>query len=231
MNKFTIPFLPLTVVLVLLIGCNEAFEGNTRANNGQSGTGVEEVILHKGKFKSLLEYVTWVNDTTHGFIQRKSLNGINYMVQYKPELIRALERYALGTAINNNMIASMINDTAKQKMAYFYVKITGKEDVLSNGFNTEKSVTEYFGYHAEKDFMLIQQADTLYPVLYHFENTYPQFPYLSVLLAFELPEDNSNSQYQTVVFNGDNKGSVKMQFNKQQIFNQPEFDKINEIWQ
>jgi hypothetical protein len=232
MNKFMILLIWLATVVVLLFGCNQTFEGSTGTNAMQSGALAEEVILHKGKFKSLAEYITWVNDTAHGFIKKQSIGGMNYEIQYKPALIRALERFSSGYQINNSIITPIITDTAKQKLVYYNIKITNDgREISTQTFNTTKSLTEYFGYYAEKDFMLINEADTLYPILYHFENTYPQFPYLSVLLAFELPEQYSNNTYQTIAFTGDTRGILQVTFNKQQIFNQPEFDKINEIWQ
>ena len=219
----------LTTITVFITCCNQSFESS---NTSSLALGQEPLLLQESNFKNIAEYVMWVSDTTHGFLKLQKIENTTYEFHYQPTLLKALERFNSGTLINNQLINSIINDSSNKRLAYFNIKVKeNKGTSVANMFKTDKSIAEYFGYYAEKDFTLFCGSDTLSPVLYHYENTYPQFPYLSILLAFELPSNATYVQPLRLRFYGDSRSLIDAQYFPQQIFTQPKFDKINEIWQ
>lgn len=226
-KKLSIVF--LITVTVLFTCCNQSFESGNTSN---LALGQEPLLIQEDNFKNIAEYIRWVSDTTHGFLKLQKIANTTYEFHYQPTLLKAFERFPSGTLVNNQLINSIVNDSSNKRLAYFNIKV--KEDngtSVTNMFKTDKSIAEYFGYYAEKDFTLICGGDTLSPVLYHYENTYPQFPYLSILLAFELPSNATYVQPLTLRFYGDSRSLIDVRYYAKQIFNQPKFNKINEIWQ
>lgn len=178
------------------------------------------------RFNSIVSYLEWYMSSSSGNKVVQEQNGCVYEMTYKPELIKALDALNPGMKVDNEFIDRANNQALLSDNVLFRLKISGSLELKN--FRTEKSFQEYFGYEAEKDFKLIVNHDTLNPVMLHYENTYPQLPYLSILLSFKRMRNPTN--FQQVIFNGTLGEPITWSFNKNTLFYQPAFTKINELW-
>ena len=111
-------------------------------------------------------------------------------------------------------------------LEYFTFKISTKneEDVLSCGITDEQEFyerLEYFMDHAQTDFCLISDDDTLQCKLYHFERTYGLSPNTNIILGFQRPS-TTNSNY-CIVYNDRilGIGPIRMEYSIDDLKNIP----------
>lgn len=216
------------IISVAFGGCGT--EGNGMSKGAQTDI-VGKILTPKlppanFKFNSIASYIEWYMSLASGNKVIQEQNSCVYEMSYKPELVLAFDALTPGMKIDNAFINRANILTKDSGNIVFHLKLSGSLDHAT--FRTNKSMQEYFGYEAENDFNLIVGKDTLAPVVLHYENTYPQLPYLSVLLSFK--RIHAVNDVQQIVFSGTMQEPIVWQFHPNTLFYQPKFTKINELW-
>jgi hypothetical protein len=183
---------------------------------------------------NLQEYIRWVKDPASGLVVMQEKSGYVFELSYRPALLEALSGLSGGEKLNDKKLDGLTKDYKGLQYYHFRIYEDGlKLSDLKFKEQGQVTISEYFAYSAEKHFGLIEGKDTLAPVLYHFENTYPHVPYLSFVLAFKDEQQHVAAGNRTLVLNnlllpGD---AVALPVSNEAIINQPNPKNINQVWQ
>lgn len=190
-----------TIVLVLVIG---SFERCTRSVSGP-------------------EYVQFIQDTRNGLHKTVSVNGWDFMFQYKPV------DYVVLSEMRETTAADYYSDRRKALHGTVWFNISFKRSDNSKSplrYNlpdkeTYEKRVDHFLNDAIHDVRLVYGgSDTLFPSAYIFENNYNLAPQETMVVGFKLPngiespsEQMQISYYDRIFKNG----IIKATFSKQQI--------------
>ena len=133
-------------------------------------------------------YVSWVEDPENGLLAAKKNGTLKFELQFTPLEYRILKEHAEDTLTP----ASLKNYTAEIKdMQYFTFRISddrGGDLLKADAASKEdfSSRLQYFSSGMQKDLSLIEGADTLPCLLFHFERAYGIDPRSTFVLGFPL---------------------------------------------
>lgn len=158
------------------------------------------------------ELIEWVENEENGLRQSKNFEHFGFEVIYKPtDYVIAME----GRTDNLSESKYQKLKTEIGDLQYVDIKIKtigGEGNALSGNMETEEdyySRLDYFVMYANQDISLIQGADTLAPMLYHFERNYGLAPYNTLLLGFD---KNNNSDSKTILIDDQIMGIGRIKF-------------------
>ncbi len=173
------------------------------------------------------EYVQWIENPKNQLKKAKEIGEYAYTVFYKPaEYISLREAVNKGEQENIQAISKRAEEI--KNFYQFNFDITsadGTTSVLRQNIASEAEFgarINYFVSHAQQDFKLVQGADTIPCISYHFERTYNITPKNTILLGFEKPKkeakDNSQESIQLIFTNRlFNSGDIKFQFSEKTL--------------
>lgn len=164
------------------------------------------------------EYVAWVQNLDNGLHSEKTIDEINFSIQYKPyNYIICMEERS--DSISSKLVASKVSELNGLDYYDLKIKLINSEGELlkhdlSSSSEYQKRV-EYFAFGLEKDIRLVNGKDSIRCSMFHFERSYEAAPYCTILLGFKSLENNKNAQLTLVledkIFS---KGIIKFTFNK-----------------
>jgi hypothetical protein len=169
------------------------------------------------------EFIKWIEDEENNLIQTKTINDLEYKLQYKPiEYIVAKDKVLGDIDFSKKRI-----ELGDLQYFTFQIKILGSTQTpLKYNLSSENEYYErikYFSFEIQRDLKLIVNNDTLNCVLAHFERTFNISPTATFSLAFE---NNNETEifdkefiYTDKVFNT---GPLRFIIKKQDIIDIPE---------
>jgi len=174
------------------------------------------------------ELITWVEDDEHQLIQVQDFESFEFIAYYKPV------DYVIAVESRTDELSTEDYHSKKRELEglqYFDLKIKVKDhsgNAISGHLENEEDYynrLDYFVTHAQYDIQLVQDTDTLWPKLYHFERNYGLAPYNTILLAFD---DTKKTNHKTLIINDQvlGIGKIKFEFNENHISSTPEL-KLN----
>lgn len=146
------------------------------------------------------EFINWVENPENGLVVEKKMNDLIFSVQYKPLAYEVLlqEKQVLSET-DLKLEMDSISD-----MQYFTFRIAAAngsdvQKYRSNGEQDYYARLEYFALQMQNDIVLVEGADTLPCLLYHYERTYGIDPRATFVMGFS---DKKKSAYnKTLMFN------------------------------
>lgn len=170
-------------------------------------------------------YRLWVENAENGLKVRKEIADFGFTLFYKPHEYIAL-------AEHEKLSAEQLKDRLKELEGYQYYTLkieTKKHDELMKAAATSEleyyQHLEYFISGMQNDISLIDGADTLPCVMYHFEQNYHLAPFNNILLAFKKNPDQAvtGTTDKTLLYNDHllGTGTVRMTIKGSAIDNTP----------
>lgn len=141
------------------------------------------------------ELMKYVTSNENGLIKSRKFEDFEFTATYKPiDFVIATE------ARSDDLSTKSYNKIKKELTGLQYVDlsirpISSQGNALSGNIEKQEEYYErldYFVTYMQYDISLIQNADTLSPVLFHFERNYGLTPYSTVILAFETGMDKGD---------------------------------------
>lgn len=174
------------------------------------------------------EYIKWVEHPDNKLKRSKTIGEYAYKVFYKPS-----EYIALREAVNAEKLdnpEAILKRTEEIDGVYqFNFDITSadeKHSVLKHNVNNDAEYgarINYFVSHAQEDFKLVSDTDTIPCTVYHFERTYGITPQNTILLGFEKTKKSSEHDIQLIFKNRlFNSGDIKFTFTQNTLKNIPQ---------
>lgn len=147
------------------------------------------------------EMVRWIEDEKNGYKQVVEKGDIKLVIQERPLVYRlCIENRGI---ITKEHLKEIKKNENCDGLLQFHLKISTADELTPLLLYNVADESEYFDrlrYYTsevEQDLMLINGADTVYPVLCLFERNYHLAPYNTLTFAFEKPE-NLKKKYQLV---------------------------------
>lgn len=170
------------------------------------------------------DVIDYVRSTKNGLCQRQSKEEVIYGVLYKPS------EYIISVEHKNDPISKGVIKKERQQlkdMQYIDFTIAVKnyqKEVLSYNANSEEEYNKrltYCSFEMQKDFSLVDGADTLACTLFHHERAGNITPFLKFVLAF--PKTNNTKSDKILLFNDKlfNKGLIEFSFKSKDISQTP----------
>lgn len=170
------------------------------------------------------DYISWMETEDNGFIKSKTIENLEYKIQYKPTTYVAVKN-AKGDA---DVFSKEMKELGDLQYFTFQIKaLTGQQSPLKYNLRTEEEYYErikYFSFDIQRDLKIIEGNDTLNCVLSLFERTYNISPTSTFSLAFEKSkstevEFDKEFLYRDRVFNA---GPIRLQIEEEDIKDIPE---------
>jgi hypothetical protein len=166
-------------------------------------------------------YIKWVRNPENGLIKTKTINELQFKVQYKPyEYIVCMEEQT--EKIADTLMKRKLKEL--EGMQYYDLKILLKNnegELLKSGLTAAGEYdnrVKYFSFGMQQDIQLVDGNDTLPCTMYHFERAYDATPVCTILLGFN--KDNSKEgKAKTLLFYDRtfNKGLLKFTFKENRL--------------
>jgi hypothetical protein len=161
------------------------------------------------------DYIRWYERHKDDLIVIKSVNSINYTLQYNPkELLFARNYVKPENKLSYDSLSSSFSNT-KQQYFIFKIGLNGtNSDILNYNLKSNSEYNQrvdYYAFYFPQDIILVQGTDTLRCIDSHFERTYGLTPYITLNLVF--PESDATANmgkqiiYDDVIFNN---GKIKL---------------------
>lgn len=174
------------------------------------------------------EYISWVEHPDNGLKKEKTIGEYKYKVFYKPA-----DYIALREAVNTNKIddVAAIQKRADEvgeiyQLNFDITSSDGKRSALKHNIKSDAEYgarINYFVSHAQEDFKLVLDTDTLPCTSYHFERTFGVTPNNTILLGFKKPKKDTNNEIQLIFKNRlFNSGDIKFLFSEKTLKNIPQ---------
>lgn len=159
---------------------------------------------------------TYAGSEESGWVQRKSYNGINYVIKYRPASLIALNEDEPDTV-------RVKRQESLDKMYRFNIDILVEGSGQSplrygiSGLEEYNARLDYFLNQAAKDIWLIDGTDTLRPAAYWFENNHNLTSHETIVLNFD--NTNIKSKEIQLAFNDRlfRNGIIKASFQKSDL--------------
>jgi len=135
------------------------------------------------------EFIKYIENEKHGLNKIKQIEDLLFQMQYCPTEYMLLKEYKtdiLSDQVvkerlknNENMLFYKLRISAKGSNDVINYKLTQGEDYYAR--------IQYLSYGFEENIALVNDQDTIFPALFHFERTYGVVPYIDFMMAFESP--------------------------------------------
>lgn len=169
------------------------------------------------------EYRKYIEKESNGLNQVKQIGDMHFQVQYCPTEYLLMKEFK-----TDDLSEQVVEERRKgnEGLLFFKLRISadGSNDVLNYHLNSGDDYyarIQYLSYGFEEDIALLNERDTIFPALFHFERTYGIAPFADFMMAFETTPKADND-YQVVI---DDRvfdtGILKFTFEKQDLQNIP----------
>jgi hypothetical protein len=171
------------------------------------------------------DYVAWISNTDNGLNKQKEISDLEFNLSYiSPENMTYLE--LKNEEYNTALFKQKLKDYSVMSYFNFKIKLKSAEGELLK-YNLG-SVGQYdyrikhIAFNMQKDIFIVQDSDTLYPGIYHFERIYDIAPYATVMIAFDNSKFKKQNEF-TIVYNDRlfNKGLIKYNYKANQLVDLP----------
>ncbi|MBI4648071.1 MAG: hypothetical protein HY738_16170 [Bacteroidia bacterium] len=172
-----------------------------------------------------VDYISWIENDDNGLKVIKEFGKLVFEIQYKPyDYIIVKEEK---NTVFHDELAKKVSEL--EELQYFTFRIRLKDQsVAPIRFNLSDETEynrrlEYFSFSMKNDMFLVEGADTLDCVLYHFEPDYGITSNNTFVLAFRLPGKSDEYADKTFIYldNIFEAGTVKMKISKKSLKNIP----------
>ena len=196
-------FFNLTLLILLLVSCNK----NTFADE-----------------EALLEYL---KDEENGYVQRKSVNGIDFELMYRPTDL--LVKQELGDSITSDKVKILREKYSKY--LYFNLSMSKNNQEILNSFSNDQNqfgamVNQLaFGMN-EKVHLYTQQRDTIEMIDFVYPRMYGMSKSTTIMFVYprKETENNKSNLIFTIEGLGLNTGEVKFKIQNKRLNNEPSID-------
>lgn len=179
--------------------------------NSSISESIKEIFSSKEEIVELspIEYTKWCEDSDNGLVLSKTIGDFEYTAFYKPTEYIALTELDVESA-DKNAIESKIAELGDMEYFSFRIKsLKETTELLKVNLESQEqyySRLEYISFKMQNDFKLIDKADTLDCVLYHFERVYNLVPHATIVLGFPKRKSKSDLRivYEDKIFNNGN---------------------------
>jgi hypothetical protein len=209
-------------IVLCQIGCGQ--KSASKQETAQTDVEVQEKPVSAEIKKETMpvdNYMQWVRDPQNGLIKTKTIDELQFKVQYKPyEYIVCMEER------NDKIADTLMKRKLKELegMQYYDLKILLKNnegELLKSGLTSAEeydSRVKYFSFGMQQDIQLVDGTDTLPCVMYHFERAYDATPVCTVLLGFDWKDSNAGKAKTLLVYDKTfNKGLLKFTFKENRL--------------
>lgn len=171
------------------------------------------------------EYIKWVENEKNGLNITKQAGDYKFSMQYKP-----LEYIVLKENTNQKTDKTSIEKRKSEinGMQYFNLRISmlSGEEVIKAGITDKDSLKtrkQYFEYGMQNNIKLIDGADTLPCLMYHFEMNYGLVNFNNINLAFNNAANANDINDKTILFEVAEIGieRIEIVIKKSSIYNLP----------
>jgi hypothetical protein len=162
----------------------------------------------------------WIEDEQNGLIQKKKIGGIEISACYKPEEYNMLKELGPENIKNKSTIDEYKSTNGALQ---FYELNISKDSVdfiqkQSTDIEDYQNQLYYFTFTFQNDIKLIYPGqDTLSPILYHFERAYSLSNKKKMIIAFDIPKENSDDRVVQIDSPLLSTGVVNLYFSKENI--------------
>lgn len=151
----------LSSVILLICGCQK---GEPRSN----------------------DYVEYVERESNGLRHTQQIGDMRFQVQYCPTEYLLIKEYKTGD-LSEKVVEERRKDN--EGLLFFKLRISadGSNDVLNYHLNSGEEYyarVQYLSYGFEENIALVNERDTIFPALFHFERTYGVAPFADFMMAF-----------------------------------------------
>ena len=113
-------------------------------------------------------------------------------------------------------------------LIYFKLNIVwpdGNKELLKYNLSSPQQYewrVKYASYDMQKDVVAVQDGNTIYPALYHFERVFEAAPRSTIMFAFDKKQLDKSKEF-TVTFNDNllDKGIINFNYKDDQLINIP----------
>jgi hypothetical protein len=194
---------------------------------------IKQIILKApDPLNKLIEYYKLYR--TH-FVQKKQIDAFEFELLYKTHFSLAVNN--LDSLIYGNKKDLLKSEIAQfDKLHYFTFQISNKtlhSELLKYNISSEQEYTDrilYYTDNCQKDFILIEDGDTLRSPFVNFERTFDVAPIINMTVVFERKKAE-NFKHLTFIYEDKifNSGKIKFQLEPEiiSVFNNPEIKKYN----
>lgn len=170
------------------------------------------------------EYKAFCNDPDNGLLAKKSVGKMNYEVQYMTAELMAMNELKPGCS--RQLFDSVVNTYKGGE--YFTITIIPPEGTELNTVFGQSiyAVQSYYSFKVGEDICLIENSDTISPVIIHNPKTYELARTVELIVAFATDfekEDRVKLRITDLIFNG---GTINIVFDFNEI-KLPEFPQIS----
>lgn len=146
------------------------------------------LVACDSKKLGMKEYLSACADTNQSIRVVKDMGEIKFKLQYLPTDLLVLQR---GHKANRLSVKALDSLRAAYDTLQFYTLTIengrGHTEPIGDqkDFQNYGQAIDYFSFHAQRDFSILQNGDTLPCILYHFERSYSLAPKNVISLAFK----------------------------------------------
>jgi len=175
------------------------------------------------------DMVKWTEDPGNQLVHKKTLNGIEYSLQYMPAGYLALREQGTVSEVNKKKFATRLGELEQYHHFQLRLRVPGvNADPLLYGINDQQEYSQrdmFYGFafkeHIKKVNISARDKDTANCQLYQFVQHHGLAPYADIVFAFK--KNEKEEQFQVVfddpVFNN---GFMKYTFDQEEIENLPQ---------
>lgn len=202
------------------MGCNHDEQSNAPVDKNSS---IE--LQHHGTSLPMDEFVSFIADKENELTKNKEINDLNFQLSYMPK-----EYMAYLEVKNTEFTKEQLNEAINhyKNMTYFNFRlrlVKGQGELLKYNLVSPQQYEariKYMSFEMQKDICLVQDNDTLYPGMFHFERIFEVAPYATVMMAFDNEKFDIKKEF-TIVYNDKlfNKGFIKYNYKQNQLIDLP----------
>jgi len=205
------------------------FAGCDRSSDDSSAEETEAIgaqeLQYTQRSVPLEQFVTWVVDKENKLVKDKTISDINYQLAYLPQ-----EYLAYNELKGETFDKAKFEEVEKgySELTYFKFRIEAKEEkgeLLKHDLQSAQQYNErinYMSFKMQNDIILVQEKDTIFPGLFHFERVFEVAPYATVMFAFDKKKFDPVKGF-TIIYNDHlfNKGYIKYNYRQNQTIDLP----------
>jgi hypothetical protein len=187
-------------------------------------------LQNVGMEMPLVEFNAWVAAEENNLVKLKSVSEINYKMSFVPKEIMAFNELKSSEYTKEDFETAL---THYKDMSYFNFRIEipeGEGELLKHKLSSPQQYDariNYMSFKMQQDIILVQNNDTLFPGIFHFERIFEIAPFTTVMIAFDNQKFNPEKEF-TIIYNDQlfNKGYLKYYYQPNLLIDLP---KINSL--
>jgi hypothetical protein len=220
-----------TLLLLILIQMNFACMRNGSTGISFDVKSTSEQIDNTTTKLLPSEYAQWVQNMENGLKQEKTIEELDFSIQYKPyNYIICQEKRS--DSIRTIDLDENVKELEGMEYYDFRIKVNNQDgELLKHKLSSSdeyKKRVEYYSFKMDKDISLVDGLDTIPCSLFHFERGFNAAPYSTFLLGFVTKRETDIEGDKTFIYEDKifNKGIIKFSFSKNKLVNIPKLKTI-----